>query len=449
MGDNIPMEMRWEKNTRPRRGWTWLSVLLCIALSGTAQSATQTNIPLTLQDAVATALKQHPTLRIGQADIDAADSRVRQRIADYLPRGAYTYNYTRQQRSVSTAIGGATRRTISTTFNFHSTNVALRQLLFDFGQTLDAIRAASAAADASRFDLETIQQDIVFNAKQAFFGLLSSQRLLHVSDETVRQNRQYLKEAQARFDVGLVPRFDVTRSQVQVSNAELDQVTARNNVSLAQETLRTAMGITGPFVYAPVDTLERRPLKIDDSAILQTAYAHRPELQSAQARQEAATRRTAALTKQYLPSVSGNAEYNWTGREHPLQSGWIWGVTLSVPLFDNIRTHAEVREARADLRRTEAEYENLRQQVALEVRQSALTLHQAEEQIRVSRQVQSQAQENLELVEGRYTTGVGNIIELTDAQVALTSAHANYIQALYTFKTALADLERSVGRPVE
>ena len=442
MGDNILMQMRL--------GSVWVSVLICVCVSGTARSNTATShVPLSLQDAVAIALKQHPTLHIGQADIDAADYRVRQRIADYLPSGAYTYNYTRQERSVSAAVGGAASRTVTTTFNFHSTNVALRQLLFDFGRTLDAIRAASASADASRFDLAAIQQDVTFNAKQAFYSLLSSQRLLHVAEETVRQNQQLLGEAQARFEVGLVPFFDVTQSRVQLSNAQLDRVTARNNVSLAQETLRTAMGITGPFVYTPVDTLEQMPLGIDETSVLQAAYAHRPELRSATLRQEAATRRVAERTKQYLPSVSGNAQYNWIGREHPLQTGWLWGVTLTVPIFDDIRTHAQVGEARADLRRTKAEYENLRQQVALEVRQSLLTLQQAEEQIRVSQQVERQAQENLDLAEGRYTTGVGNIIELTDAQVSLTSAQANHIQALYSFKTALADLERSVGKPLE
>lgn len=406
--------------------------------------------PLSVGEAVAIALEHHPSLRVGRAEIDAADYRVRQRIADYLPGGAYTYRLTHQQRSISAALGGAQqRRTITSTFDYHSTDVSLRQLLFDFGRTLDSIRAASAAARASRFDLDAVRAEVVFNAKLAFYGLLSAQRLLHVSEETVGRYQKHRERAQARFEIGLAPRFDVTQSQVQLSNATLNLVTARNNVLLGRETLRTALGLTEPARYSPVDSLEPTPPTLDPATVLETAYAKRPELRGADARQRAAAYRVVSLTKHYLPSVSGNAQYNWTGRGHPLQQGWLLGVALSLPLFDDIRTNAQVGEARADLRRQEATLDNLRQQVALEVRQSTLNLRQTEERIRVSRQVEVQARENLELAEGRYAAGVGTIIELVDAQVSLTSAQAGTVQALYAFKTAQADLERAIGAGLE
>ena len=129
--------------------------------------------------------------------------------------------------------------------------------------------------------------------------------------------------------------------------------------------------------------------------------------------------------------------------------GWLWGVTLTVPLFDDILTTAQIGEQQATLRNLQAQEENLRQQVALEVRQSFLNLRQAEEAIRVSDQTLVQARENLDLAEGRYSAGVGNIIELTDAQVLLTTARANNIQALYTYRTAVAQLEKAIGQRLE
>jgi outer membrane protein TolC len=150
-----------------------------------------------------------------------------------------------------------------------------------------------------------------------------------------------------------------------------------------------------------------------------------------------------------LPSITGNAQYNWTGREYPLQQGWLWGVTLTFPLFDDILTVAQVGEAKANLRGLQAQEENLRQQVTLEVRQSMLNVQQAEESVRVSEATVGQARENLTIAEGRYSAGVGNIIELTDAQVLLTSAQANSIQALATYKTAVAQLEKAVNQPLE
>lgn len=437
-----------------------MSLLVCLFPDGRARGQAPPENPaeqtsLTLQEALDIALAQHPTLRIGQAEVDAARQRVRQEAANYLPRGSYTYAYTRQQRPPSSAVGGVQldggqRRPASAQiFNFNSTNFSMSQLLFDFGRTLHAIRSATAFAEASRADLEATRQTVIFNTKQAYYTVLSAQRLRQVAEETVLQNQKHLEQAQARFEVGLAPRFDVTQAQVQVSSAELDAVTARNNVSLSRETLRTAMGETGPFLFTLVDTLERGTVTFDDEAIVAQAYTNRPELRSIQAQQRAATERVASLQKQYLPSISGNAQYNWTGREYPLLEGWLWGVTLTLPLFDSILTTAQVGEAKADLRNVEAQRENLRQQVVLEVRQSFLNLRQAEESIRVSEQTLVQAQENLALAEGRYSAGVGNIIEVTDAQVSLTSARANNIRALYTYKTTVAELEKAIGQRLE
>ncbi len=419
-----------------------------------APSQNTTDTTLTLQEAVDTALAQHPTLRVGQATIEAAQQRVHQQIAGYLPRGGYSYNYTRKQQAVSAAVGGVQagqqqQVTTSQLFHFNSTNFSMSQLLFDFGRTLDSIRAALASVEASTADLETTRQTVILNTKQAYYSVLAGQRLLQVADETVQQNQKHLEEAQARFDVGLAPRFDVTQAQVQLSNAVLNQLTARNNVALARETLRTAMGVTGPFLFTLVDTLERGALTVNDEALVAQAYANRPELRSIQAQQRATTEQVSALQKQYLPSVTGTAQYNWTGREYPLQQGWLWGVTLTVPLFDDILTTGQVGEAQANLRGLQAQEDNLRQQIALEVRQSFLTLRQAEESIRVSEQTSVQARENLDIAEGRYAAGVGNIIELTDAQVSLTSAQANTIQALATYKTAVAQLEQAINQPLE
>jgi outer membrane protein TolC len=426
-------------------------LLFALCLRGEIQADSSQAAPLTVQEAIDIALARHPTIHVGQATIEAAQQRVRQQIAGYLPRGGYTYVYNRQQRTSSSATGGIQVQptTFSQIFNFNSTNFNFSQLLFDFGRTLDAIRSAAATVEASTADLETTRQTVIFNAKQAYYSALASQRLLQVADETVGQNQKHLEDAQARFDVGVAPRFDVTQAQVQLSNALLNQVTARNNVELARETLRTAMGVTDPFSFTLVDTLDRKTLTLKAENLLAQAYTNRPELHSIKAQQESATQQVSALQKQYFPSLTGNAQYNWTGREYPLQQGWVVGVTLTFPLFDDILTMGQVGEAKANLRGLQAQEENLRQQVSLEVRQSILNVQQAEESVRVSEATVGQARENLTIAEGRYAAGVGNIIELTDAQVLLTSSQANYVQALTTYKTAIAQLEKAINQPLE
>lgn len=429
--------------------------VMVLSAQARAEEKTAQAPPLTLQEAVDTALRNHPTIRMGQATVEAAQQRVRQQVAEYLPKGGYTYTYTRQARPPTSAVGGVDigetpqRRTVTQFFNFNSTNFQINQLLFDFGKTLNSIQSAIASTEASTADLETTKQEVIFNTKQAYYSVLSSQRLLDVAEETVRQNQKHLEEAQARFDVGVAPRFDMTQAQVQVSNAELSRVEARNNVALGFETLRRAMGQNEPLRVRLLDQLEHRPASLSEEAIAQEAYARRPELESIKAQQRASSERVSALKKQFLPSVSGSAQYNWTGREYPLQEGWVWGVTLTMPLFDSILTTSQLGEEQATLRNLQAQEENLRQQVTLEVRQGLLNLRRAEESIRVSEQTLVQARENLDLAEGRYAAGVGNIIEVTDAQVSHTSAQANSINALYDYKTVLAELEKAAGSSLE
>src|SRR5439155_684340 len=86
--------------------------------------------------------------------------------------------------------------------------------------------------------------------------LRAAYRLRDVAEETVAQNEKHVDLAQGRHDVGLAPRFDVTNAQVQLATAELNRVTARNNVSLGRETLRNALGLLGPLDFDIVDSLE-------------------------------------------------------------------------------------------------------------------------------------------------------------------------------------------------
>jgi len=104
-----------------------------------------------------------------------------------------------------------------------------------------------------------------------------------------------------------------------------------------------------------------------------------------------------------------------------------------------------VEEARANLNVLSANEESLRQAVFLDVQQSYLNLKDAEERIPTAELIVRQAEENLELASGRYAAGVGNPIEVTDAQVSLSSAKTSYIQALYDYRVSQASLEKAMG----
>ena len=402
----------------------------------------------TLQECVAIALDRHPTLHSVQAAVDAANQRVRQAGSQYLPQLSANYNVDRRNTSTSARLGVSTASPAQT-FWFYNTGVSLKQVLFDFGQTLNSIRAAQANERASQADAGTQRATVVLNVKQSYFQLLAANRLLLVADETVTQNQKHLELAEGRFRVGLAPKFDVTQAQVQLATAELNQITARNAVALAQETLRHAIGLSEPLSFEIVDSLDVHALRIDDNAALQAAYTSRPELQGFYERGQALLQQISALKKDYLPHVIGNGTYQWSGSDYPLQSTWDVGAAVTVNIFDGGLAWAQAGETEANLSKLRFDEEAERQSITLEVRQSTLDLHRAEEAISVAEKGVRQARENLALAEGRYRTGVGNIIEVTDAQASRSSAEASHVQTLYSYKTAVAALEKATAKEWE
>jgi len=405
-----------------------------------------------LDDCIALSLAQQPRLAAADASIEAARERVWQSAAAYLPQVTASYAANRRSATAGSLTGGGTfggapQRT--RTFNFFSTGVALSQVLFDFGQNLALVHRARALEVSAAADAETERDAVVFDVSQAYLGLLAAYRLRTVADETVRQNQQHLELAQGRYDVGFAPRFDVTQAQVQVANAELAQVTARNNVTLGRETLRNAIGLPGPLDFDIVDVLDTPRVTLSEAAALGLAYEHRPELASIRSRQKAASLQIDALQKDYLPKLTGGANYIFSGQRHPLNDTWNAGAAVNLSVFNGGLTTAQVGEARANLEVLDANAETLRQNVMLEVRQAMANVQQGTESIRVAEKASRQARENLELAEGRYSTGVGNIIELTDAQASLASAEANQVQALVNYRIAVATLERATAQPVD
>ncbi len=418
-------------------------LLIASACPALARAAEQPE--KTLQECIAIALEHHPSLKAAAATVEAGTQRVWQAASGYLPQVNANYVATRQGTSVSartqTQVG-----TTTTTYNFYNTGVSFSQRLFDFGKVLDGIRAAQATEQSLQADESTQRETVVLNVKQSYYNLLAARRLLAVADETVHQNQQHLDLAQGRFQVGLAPKFDVTNAQVQVANADLNRVTARNNVSVARETLRNALGLTEPMDFDIVDDLGGAHVTITQDQALKMAYDNRPELRSIQAQERADTEQIAALKKDYLPYLAGNGGYNWSGSDYPLQSSWNIGASVNLSIFNGGLTTAQIGEAEANLSNLKYNEEVLRQNIALEVRQAVLNMQQAVESIRVSATALRQARENLELAEGRYQTGVGNIIELTDAQASLTTAEANHVQALYNHQTAIAAVEKATAQ---
>ena len=410
---------------------------------------------LTLQECIDTALKNQPTIRSARENVNASQGRVTQAAAPYLPQVKASTGYSQDH-----SVGGAFGESITKSY---TTSLSINQTLYDFGRTGKTLDAARSGRRSLEFDEQRIVQEAVLNVKQAYYALLAAKQLVLVSQKTLEQAESHFRQAEAFFQSGSKPRFDVTRTEVEVNNAKLGMITASNNVRLRTIGLYNAMGID-PERVIDIDDVLAAPIAIPTmEQALAESIRNRPEMLKADADIRAAQARVKAEESNYYPVLSANGTYNWAhGTQEmgslsvgafssipvkgDLQNSWNAGIVLSLPLFEGGLTKGRVNEARANLRALEAQSRIYRQSILLELNQAYADIESASTRIAVMELSVKKAQENLELAQGRYGAGVGPYIEVTDAQLASVNAETDHVQALYDYQLAAARLWKAMGR---
>jgi outer membrane protein len=429
-----------------------LFILLAIPLSAGAEEIIKKDELLTLQRCVEIAVMRHPTILAGQNSVSASQSRVGQAQSNYYPQVGLSAGYSRikpvtgAQRAVSTGISGTTVENATSSFDQFTGGVSLSQNIYDFGRTSSQVDIQKFNLDSSRSGLETTIEQVVFNVKQAYYGVLQAQRNRVVAQETVRQFQLHLDQAKAFYEVGTHPKYDVTKAEVDLSNAKLALIRSENTLKVSKVTLNNTMGVPDAPDYAVEDNLGYEKYEIALPQAIETAYKDRPDLKAAVATSRSFERSIDFAKTGYYPFLTGNASYDRSDTVFfPSGEGWSAGVSLTFPIFNGFLTKNQVEEAKANLGVAKANEETLRQSILLEVQQAYLNLVVAGESISNTELTVKQATENLEIANGRYAAGVGNPIEVSDAEVSLAVAKTAYNQALYDYKVARASLERAMG----
>jgi TolC family type I secretion outer membrane protein len=405
---------------------------------------------LTLPEATALALRQQPTIRSAQGSLTAAQSRVPQARSFYFPRfdlqaGVQTSEF----RSATTNNRQRSESTFAT--------VTGRQLIYDFGKTSALVDEAQAGSRVASGELERVRDLVVQNVRQSYFNLLQARRLVGVADAALSRSELNLRSARGFFDVGTKPKSDVTRAEVEVANARVDVIRARNLVRLAETSLANALGLEATAPIEIDDILTYEPVALDSSQLLAEALGNRPELRQSQSRLDAARAQLAGARARYLPDLTVNGSAGMSSDDAVVSTDGVAGVAfadtwsisgqLTWNLFEGFFTQNRVKETQALVETARANYDTVELQVRLEVEQAYIAVTESAERYGATEKAVESAQENLRLAQGRYDAGVGTILELTEAQLSLTNAEADSVRAVTDYRVGLAVLDRVVGRP--
>ena len=411
---------------------------------------------LTLRDAVRQALELQPQLTQARAGTQAAEARSDQARSSLLPQVSGTAAYSRetfnfaprpgQNPAGSTALSG--NSSWSTT-GFWAFGASLSQLVWDFGQSSGRWRAAQAGAEAQRDSEKFTALQVTLGVQSAFFTARAGKALLMVARENLSNQEAHLRQIQGFVQAGTRPDIDLAQARTDRANAEVQLINADNAYQTEKAQLNQAMGVEGPTDYEVADDVlpqvegEDQPVE----ALMAEALQHRPDIAALEQQQRAQELTVGAVKGAYWPALGVSTGITDSG---PALDGMTWNwsatATLTWNLFQGGLTTAQAAEARANVEAVRAQVVGLRQQVRVDVEQARLSVRASRQALSAAGEALTNARERLRLAEGRYQAGVGNAIELGDAQVALTTAAAQRVQAEYNLSTSRAQLLRALGR---
>ena len=429
-----------------------LFIFLLIAPSVAAADSVPANRPLTLADCLRIALEDNPAGRSASAGVQGAKEAVGEAGAPYYPEVGLQTGYRRWQTHAFlpdfVRIPSGTTQVVGPTDDWLA-GLRARYTLYDFGERQAQLQVAKARQGLAREEQARVRQDIILSVYYGFYGLTSALEAKGVAEQNLERSRDHLRLTHLRKEAGAVPKADVLRAQVEVSNAQLAVVRAENLVRLARGNLNLSMGRPPekPVEVTPSTQPSTRPEQIDLSLSLDQAVQSRPELKAALKKIEVSQSNIQAARSAYGPRLRAEGSYGWRDSDFlPQDEDWAVGVTLEWPLFTGFARKHRLARVKAELSKEEAEAERLKLAVRQEVWNSFSRLTEVYQTLETTQTLVQDARESQRLSRERYEAGAGTITDLLDAQTALARAQATRVEAEWDYQLALAQFQRATGQ---
>lgn len=397
---------------------------------------------VSLEECLRYALGNNPRIQAAMQDVFASDARVRQAWSAYFPQFSWQTGYTRiKQLQLSDALG---RNLI---FNYYVLGqITASQMLYDFGVTQNLATIRKLDNQGYKIMLTGTVNDVVCEVKKAYYNMQYALESKKVAEEMVERYEAFYEQAKGFYMAGTSPKVDVTIAEVNLSNAKLMLIQAENAVDIAMARLNNTMGLPYTNRYSIPDNLRYNPCEITLTQAIEVARESRPEFQLAEVKVEEARQNVKLVKKSYFPKLTVEGQYQKGGRSWTSNYGYNFGGYLTFPTINGMLIKNEIKEAKALYSREQANSVNTKNNIYFEIQQAYFSMVEKKNSIPVSFLGLKQAKENYDLSYGRYKVGVGNPVELKEAQVQYQNAMLQYYNALYQYNSARAELEKFIGK---
>lgn len=430
------------------------AIVFCLLLFSPAMGAEDqkpAEAVLNLEDTVQNALAANLDLKRANEGIYAAEMGRRVSRASFLPTVTTTYQAKFNDEALKSSLLGVTWTSVPK--NQHTFSASITQVIFAGFARKNQYDIAKLSIDLARYNKTKVRHQVIYDAKQAFFQLLKTRKLLEVARQTVKQIDAQKEVARNFYEVGMSPRNDLLQAQVELANARQRLVEAQHTAAIAEANFNTLLRrpLDAPVNIEDIKTYETFTLNLDDCQA--DAAKRRPEIVIADANVAIAKKQVKLAKRNYYPTISVSYNNYQIGDDWDLNggegvsdpSGWNVTAVASWELFSGGADYYGVRQRISELKQAKHQKASLVDAIHLEVKQAFLRTKDAESAIITSEKAIEQAEENYRINQERYKEQVATSTDVLDAQTLLTRAMTNYYSALYDFKIAKAALYRAMG----
>ncbi len=403
-------------------------------------------LEMDLLDCVRSALERHPALQAAAWDVKATRAKVDQAVAMRRPKLNSEWGYVRTEKDPYFDIQGMGTIVFGEKSNYYG-KVELEVPIYTGGALEAMAERARHETRASSENLQRQRQIIAAEAARAYYRALTARRLIGVMEAQVRALQEALRVARAMYDQGIVAKLDVLRPEVALSAAKDMLRKTQNGYQVALQALRHAVGLPVNAEVEPREAEVQLPVPEDIYKARTLAWANRPEIRQLEAYRQAALAGARAARAQDLPQIG--VRLTWDAQRTtlmPMYGDWIVGVVIKQKIFDGKLADSQVKEALAQADKLQAKLAELRSGIAVEVSNAILNVQSARDRVETTAKAVAAAEEAYRLALLGYRNQVTPMLDVLQAQAALTKARADHEIALYDLNVAIVDAYLAMGR---
>jgi outer membrane protein len=421
-----------------------LAVFLLLISWGNPPLHAQGMRTLNLKQAEEMALKNHPRILAAQLTASAAKETVTEVRSAYFPLVYGSLTGAGAESGSRIAAGGLNNPII---FNRYANGVTVSQLVTDFGRTGKLVQTSRLNAQSQQEEVEATRADILLQVDRAYFTSLRAQSVLRVAEETVKARQLVVDKVTALEKSQLKSSLDVSFANVNLAEAKLLLVQARNELQGTFADLSKALGFADQQVFELAEEPMPPAPTSDPSPLIAQAMRNRPELLGQRLSRDAAQQFAKAERALSFPTISFIGSAGWIpAHQSTLQDSYAAaGMNVNIPIFNGHLFSARRTEAELRLQAAEQRVKDLENRVTCDVRLAWLNANTAYQRLDLTSKLQDEATQALKLAQARYNLGLSSVIEFSQAQLNETQAEIQEASAKYEFQIQNAVLNYELG----